>query len=356
MSTHDQPSGDSADALLAPLLQYLRSHPKRIVFPDGEDERVLRAASQLAAHEAVAPILLGRRSTIHALAKKLHLPMDFVGVIEPAESDDFLLFCERYRKIARYRKIKVDDPSAVMRLPVYYASMMVQYGYADGLVGGNQSLPSAFYRGLFHMIRKLPGLDAAGSCLPMTIPSRPDLGSGGTLFLSDCAVLPSPTVSQLAMLAIETARVAAALLREKPRVALISSNTRGTANNAISQRIAAAIGLAREQARREHLSIEIDGELEMDAAIHPPSARLKAPNSPLHGRASVLIFPDQTSAHATYKILEHVSAGEPGGHHILGLARPAAGVSRTATTRTLLRAAVVTALRAVSYRDLISSE
>ena len=349
-------AGAPADAFLAPLLQYLRRHPKRIVFSDGEDERVILAASQLASLEAVAPILLGNRAAIHTLARQLGADMQFVGVVEPRHSDDFGLFCERYRKIARYRRIKVDDPAEVMRVPVYFGAMMLQYGYADGLVGGNLSLPSAFYRGLFHMIRKLPGLDSAGSCLPMTLPSRPDLGTGGTVFLADCAILPEPTVAQLAMLTIETAKVAASLLRETPRVALISSNTRGTTHSALGQRIAAAIGLAREQARREHFSVEIDGELEMDAAIHPPSAQQKAPNSALRGRANVLIFPDQTAAHACYKILEHVCGGEPGGHHILGLARPAAGVSRTATTRTVLRAAVVAALRAGAYRAVILSE
>ncbi len=346
----------ATDSVLASLLDGLRKHTKRIVFSDGEDERVVRAASELAATEAIVPILLGNRAAIHGLAEKLRLNMEFVGVVEPARSDDFDLFCERYRKIARYRRVKVDSPGEILRIPVYFGAMMLQYGYADGLVGGNLSLPSAFFRGLFHMIRRLPGLDAVGSCLPMTLPSRPDLGSGGTLFLADCAVIPSPTVSQLAMLTIETAKVAAALLGEKPRVAIISHTTRGTSQSALSQRIAAAVSLARDQARREHLPVEIDGEMEMDAAIHPASAQQKAPNSALRGRANVLIFPDQTAAHACCKLLEHVVGGQPSGHHLLGLARPAAGVSRVATTRTIAQAAIVTAVRAAAYRQFILSE
>ena len=347
---------DSSDPFAAPLVQYLRRHPKRIVFPDGNDPRVLRVAAELARLECVAPILLGPRAEIQALARKLQVKLDFIGILEPEQSGDFTLFCERYRKISRYRKVKVTDPGEVMAKPAYYGAMMLQYGYADGLVGGNLSLPAAFYRALFHMLKKLPGLDSAGSCLPLVLPHRPDLGTRGVLFLADCAIIPAPTVPQLALLAVETARAMAMLLDEMPRVAMISYSTRGSVQDAATQRVMAATGLARDMARREFLKMDIDGELEMDAALDPAAAARKAPNSILGGRANVLIFPGLAAASSAARLLEIAAGAEPCGHLILGLARPAAGVSRVATEKTIFRAALATAMRSVAYREVIEKE
>src|SRR5262245_21156742 len=114
---------DGGGAFSAPLVQHLHRHPKRIVFPDGHDVRVLRAAAELVRLECVAPILLGRRREIHELAQREGVKLDFIGVIEPEQSADFPLFCERYRKISRYRKVKVSDPGEVMSKPAYYAAM-----------------------------------------------------------------------------------------------------------------------------------------------------------------------------------------------------------------------------------------
>jgi phosphate acetyltransferase len=352
----NSPIFDASDPFLAPLVQYLHRHPKRIVFPDGNDPRVLRVAAELVRLEAVAPILLGKREEIHATAREHGVKLDFIGVIEPEQSADFTLFCERYRKVERYRRVKVADPGEVMAKPAYYGAMMLQYGYADGLVGGNVMLPSAFFRALFHMIKRMPGLDSVGSCLPVRLPLRPELGTHGMLFLADCAVIPSPTVSQLAMLAVETARVAGGLLNETPRVAMISFSTRGSAQNASTQRVIAATSLARDRARQQLVHMEIDGEMEVDAAIHPPAAAHKAPNSILAGRANVLIFPDLNAAHSAYQLLEWAAGAQTGGQLILGLARPAAQVSRVSSKNTIFRAAVATAMRSVAYRQIIENE
>jgi phosphate acetyltransferase len=350
------PIFDASDAFIAPLVQYLRSHPKRIVFPDGNDPRILRVAAELVRLEVVAPILLGKRADIQALARRLDIKLDFIGVIEPEHSADFTLFCERFRKVERYRRVKAANPAEVMAVPGYYAAMMLQYGYADGLVGGNQTLPSAFFRALFYMLKRLPGVDTAGSCTAMTLPHRPGIGTKGTLFLADGSVIPSPTVTQLAMLAVETARVAGALLNETPRVAMISYSTRGSVQNASTQRVVAATGLARARAREELVAMEIDGEMAVDAAIDPASAAVKAPNSILGGRANVLIFPDLNAAHAARKLLEHAAGAEPGGQLILGLVRPVAKVARSASERTIFRAAIATAMRSVAFRAIIESE
>lgn len=338
------------------MVEVLRRHPKRIVFPSGLDVRVLRVAAELVKTEAVAPLLLGNRKEIRALAAQEGIPMDFIGITDPAESDAFDFFCERYRRIEKVRRRRVLDAAEVMVKPAYFAAMMVQYGYADGIVGGNEGFPAAFFRALFHLIRPLPGRDSASSCLPAHLPHRPDLGVKGTLFLSDCAVIPTPTMSQMAMMAVETARAAALLLQEKPRVAMISFSTRGSARNASTTKVLAAMELARSQAKQLRVDLEIDGEMQLDAAIDPETMHRKAPGSPLGGRANALIFPDLNAAHVAFKMLEYTAGAETYGQLVLGLARPAAQVSRVAKERTIFGAALCTAMRAMAYRDLVNAE
>lgn len=350
------PLFDPANSFLAPMVEVLSRHPKRIVFPSGLDPRILKVAAELVRLKVVAPVLLGNRDAIGSMAADLNINLDFIGVIDPADSDDFDFFCERYRRVERARHRRASDAREVMAKPAYFAAMMVQYGYADGIVGGNDGFPAAFYRALFHLIRPLPGRQGASSCLPVHLPHRPDLGVQGTLFLSDCAIVPLPTVPQLAMSAVESARMAALLSREKPRVAMISFSTRGSARNASTARVHAAMELARSEANTFFVEMEIDGEMQLDAAIDPGSMQRKAPRSPLAGRANVLIFPDLNAAHVAFKLLEYAAGAETYGHQVLGLARPVAQVSVTAKERTILGAALCTSMRAMAYRDLVNAE
>lgn len=350
------PIFDPANTFLGPMVEVLRRHPKRIVFPAGLDPRILRVAAALVKTESVAPILLGNRPAIRAMAAELGISLEFIGVIDPGESDDFDFFCERYRRVEKARRRAVPDAAAVMVKPAYFAAMMVQYGYADGVVGGNEGFPAAFFRALFHLIRPLPGRDSASSCLPAYLPHRPDLGVKGTLFLADCAVIPTPTTSQLAMTAVETARAAHLLSWEVPRVAMLSFSTRGSARNATTTKVLAAMELARSQAKQLLVEMEIDGEMQLDAAIDQASMQRKAPGSPLAGKANVLIFPDLNAAHVAFKMLEYTAGAETYGQLVLGLARPAAQVSRVAKERTIFGAALCTAMRAMAYRDLVNAE
>ncbi len=345
-----------SDPLLARLVRRLREHPRRIVFPDGLDVRVLRVAAELARLECVAPILLGNRKEIHALAREHGISTEFTGVVEPEHSSDFLAMCERYRRVARIQRRNPGVPEEVMARPAYFAAMMVQYGFADGIVGGNASLPAAWFRSLLHVIPRVQGRDSASACMPMQLPMRPDLGSGGWIFLADCAVIPSPTVGQLADIAVESARLALLLTGEKPRVAMISFSTRGSARNAQTQKIIAATALARDRARKALLDCTIDGEVQVDTALDPVTAQLKAPDSPLQGRANVLVFAGLDAAHAAGKLLECVSGALSGGQHVMGLKRPAVQVPRTATADTIMRAALTVAYRALSARELLAHE
>lgn len=336
------------------MVEVLRRQPKRVVFSHGEDARVLRVAAELARLEAVAPILLGNRQAIRSLAKDIGVSLDFIGVVEPVESADFSFFCERYRRGERARRRRVTNPEEVMAMPAYYAGMMLQYGYADGLVGGNEGFPAAFFRALFHIIGRRR--ESASSCVPVWLPNRPELGWNGTLFLADCAVVPLPTTKQLAETAVDAALMAGWLCGMKPLVAMISFSTRGSARTPATQKVLAAMELARAEAGRRLVDMEIDGELQIDAALDPAAAKRKAPGSPLGGKANVLVFPDLNAAHSAFKLLEVVAGAETCGQQVLGLTRPAAQVSRVATERTILAAALCVAMRSRAYRKMIRDE
>lgn len=347
---------DSSNAFLQPLVEMLSRHPKRVVFPEGDDPRILRVAAELVRLECVSPILLGKRREIEKTAERLGISMEFIGIVEPEESSDFQMYCERYRRTEKLRRRIIRAPEETMALPQFFAAMMVQYGAADAVVGGNKMLPAAFFRGLLYLIKRQEHLDSAMSCLAVRLPNRPDLGHDGVLFLADCAVIPSPTVGQLASIAVETAKVAGPLLHERPKVAMLSFSTKGSARNLTTDKMLAATQMARLRASQQHVDMDVDGELQLDAAIVPASAERKAPMSLVAGRANVLVFPDLNASQMAYQLLQHVAGAECYGQLVLGLARPAAHVSRVADELTIFGAAICAAYQSLSYRDMIQDE
>jgi phosphate acetyltransferase len=211
------------------LIEKLRNHPKRIVFTEGEDLRVLRAAARLVAAEAAVPVLLGSREKIRGMAAEHGISLKFINVIEPAKSSDLGLFCQRFAKVERYRNLSASDPADVVSRPHYFGAMMIQYGQADALVGGNQCLPATLFRALIHTIKPLPGVPKMFGIMALVAPHLQHFGSDGILFLADCGLIPQPSVDQLATIAIETGKLAKHFLGREPRIALLSHSTKGSA-------------------------------------------------------------------------------------------------------------------------------
>lgn len=347
---------DPNNRFLQPLVETLSKHPKRVVFPEGNDARVLRVAAELVRLECVSPILIGNRKEIERTAAELGVSMEFIGVVQPEDSSDFQAYCERYRRTERLRRRIIRAPEETMALPHYFAAMMVQYGAADAVVGGNKVIPAAFFRALFHLIKRQEHLDSVTSCMAVRLPQRADLGHEGVLFLADCAVIPTPTVGQLADIAVETAKVAGPLLHERARVAMLSFSTKGSARNLSTDKMQAATQMARLRAGQQQVAMDVDGELQLDAAIVPAAAERKSPLSLVAGRANILVFPDLNASHIAFKLLQHVSGAECYGQLLLGLARPAAHVSRVADELTIFGAAICAAHQAISFREQIMDE
>lgn len=334
------------------LLHQLRSHPKRVVFTEGEDIRVIRAAARLVAEEVVAPILLGNRERIRALAAAHSVPLTFIHIIDPPLASDFGLFCKRVENISRYQSKQLGDAAEIVARPHYFGALMVQYGQADAIVGGNQALPAAYFRALLHTIKPLPGVPKIFGVTFLTGSHLKHLGGSGILFLADCGLIPNPDVSELAAIALETGRLAHHFLGRKAFVAMLSHSTKGSASTPDAMRMAAAVSLAQDRALKEFLNISIEGELQADVALDPEAAEIKLPAAEARLTADVLIFPNLDAAHISLKLLQHVAGAQNYGQLILGLSRPAAQVPRTATVETIFGTAAAVAVEAIKFHLL----
>jgi len=334
------------------LLAQLRNHPKRVVFTEGEDVRVIEAAARLVAEEVIAPILLGNRGKIHAMANAADIPMKFIHVIDPPNAGDFGLFCKRVENMARYRAMKIGEAEELVARPHYFGALMVQYGQADAIVGGNQALPAAYFRALINTIKPLPHVPKLFGVMVITGTHLQNMGNDGLLFLADTALTPEPDVSQLATIAVETGKLASHMLGRPARVAMLSHSTKGSASTESARRMAAAAALARDVVGREFLNLQIDGEVQADVALDPAAAEIKLADPGVRLPADVLIFPNLDSAHISMKLLQHVAGAQGYGQIIIGLARPAAQVPRTASANTIFGTAAAVAVEAIKYHHL----
>lgn len=336
-------------SLIDTVYNRLRRHPKRIVFPEGENIRVLRAGRKFYELGLGVPILLGRRSVIEETARAENIPTDRFGVINPETSDDLTDFCRFLETLERYKNFGLTDARSLLLNPNYYAAMMVQYSRADGVVGGVGSATGALLRPLTRVIKPAPG-HAVCSCV-VAETGRPDIGHQGVLVLADCGVIPNPNVEQLSSISLQAAHLCRQLTGETPRVALLSHSNKGSLPTADTQKIAAAAALAKQDAQKRHLEVEIDGEFQIDSALLPEAARTKNLTGTVAGRANVLVFPDLNSGHIVGR-LAGILGARAYGQIITGLTKPAADVSRGADTDTITAVAAIVGLQAIEMRRL----
>lgn len=333
------------------VIDRLQRHPKRVVFPEGAEPRVLQAARQFYSLRLGAPILLGDRPRIKAAAADLNVSLDGVRIINPAESEDLDSFARRFELLRRFKGIKEREAREAMLNPNYYGAMMVAMHQADGFISGASEITGSTLRPLFQIIKVAPRAATASSCMIMEVEDT-RFGEQGVMFMADCGVIPEPTVDQLSDIAVSTAQLAQRLLGARPRVALLSYSTKGSATHASIGRVQAATALAQQKARQIQLDADFDGELQVDAALVPDIAQRKLPDSQVAGRANVLVFPDLNSGNIASKLVQHVARANAYGQILLGLDRPAADVSRGSNAHDILGVAAIVGLQAVDYREL----
>ncbi len=337
------------------VFQKLKRHPKRIVFPEGTEPRVLRAAARYVKLKLGAPVVLGSRAEIEKVAAAEEISLDHMGIIDPATSSEMPIFVQRLEKLKRYRDLGPKVARDILANPNYFGAMMVQYGQVDGLVTGAAETASSTLRPLIQLIKPLPHTESISSCTMLDL-SNKRYGERGVMLFADCAVIPEPSVEQLATIAVQTGTICRQLTGNKPRVAMLSFATKSGGRLASPAKVEAATALAKQKALQAGLEMEIDGEMQADTALLPDLAEKKAAGSLVAGKANVMIFPDLDAGNIGLKLVQYLAGAETYGQILLGLSKPCADMSRGASEDDILGVAAILGLQAIEYRKLYPNE
>lgn len=325
----------------------LQNHPKRVVFPEGSDPRIIQAARQFATRGLGVPILLGDRSEIKTRAAQLDIKLDKIRILEPARSAEMDIIAEKFHSLPRFEGLSEQEALGYLSNNNYFATMLLATAHADAMVSGATSLASSPLRPLFQIIPMQSGVHTASSMLILE-QEESTLGIDGALFLADCGVIPEPNEEQLADIAITTAGLVHHLTNQTPLVAMLSFSTKHDhSKHPGVQKMKTATSLACHKVRELGMSAVIDGELQVDAALDSFIAERKQINSPVAGKANVLIFPDLHSGNIASKLAQMITGSRSYGQIITGLAKPAAEISRGASAHDIFGTSVIVAAQAV---------
>ncbi|MCN0152156.1 phosphate acetyltransferase [Salinispora arenicola] len=316
------------------LIDRARTQRRHVVLPEGNEERILRAAEILLRRDVAELTLLGRPDDVSRRTRELGLDITGAHVIDPFTSEWRDEFADEYARLRAHRGVTVDLAHDIVPQPNYFGTMMVRAGYADGMVSGATHTTAATIRPAFEIIRNLPDVSIASSVFFMLLADR-------VLVYGDCAVNPDPDAAQLADIAISSADTAVRFGIE-PRVAMLSYSTGSSGAGADVEKVAEATRRVRE--RRPDLLIE--GPIQYDAAIDPTVAATKLPGSTVAGRATVFVFPDLNTGNNTYKAVQRSARAVAVGPVMQGLRRPVNDLSRGATVPDIVNTVAITAIQA----------
>jgi phosphate acetyltransferase len=342
--------------LISKLAERLKRHPKRVAFPEGTDPRILQAARKFAARGLGIPVLLGDRATIKSNAEKLNISLDHIRIVEPLRSSEWNGFVTKFQGLRRFKQMNDKEVTDYLSNTNYFATLMLASGQVDAIVSGATSTASSALRPLLQIIPRHANVSNISSLNIFDL-EDPETGKDRELFLADCAVIPDPSSEQLCDIAITTAALSYHLTNNQPRVALLSYSSKSQSNkNPTVLKMKAATQLARQKAKILGIPMEIDGELQVDAALDPIIADSKKIKGSVAGRANVLIFPDLHAANIASKMVRILTHARSYGPILTGLTRPAAEISRGATTSDIFGTAVMVASQAIDHRLLYPTD
>ncbi|WP_163192621.1 phosphate acetyltransferase [Clostridium thermarum] len=323
------------------IWQMAQQDKKRIVLPEGEEERTLLACETIVKNGLAELVLVGNIGKIKSKAKEIGANIEGIAIEDPENSERTSLFAQQFYELRKSKGMTMEKAEKIVRDPLYYGTMLVKLGYVDGMVSGAVHTTGDLLRPGLQIVKTAPGVSVVSSFFIMVVPDC-KYGEEGMLVFSDCAVNPNPNAEQLASIAIATAETAKNLCGIDPKVAMLSFSTMGSADHELVEKVRKATEIAKE--RRPDLLI--DGEMQLDAAIVKKVADQKAPGSKVAGNANVLIFPDLQAGNIGYKLVQRFAKAEAIGPICQGFARPINDLSRGCSAEDIVNVVAVTAVQA----------
>ncbi|KAB7752120.1 phosphate acetyltransferase [Mycolicibacterium mucogenicum] len=311
-----------------------RADRRRIVLPEGDDDRILRAASRLLARSVADLTILGDESAVRARAAELGLDLSAAVVLDPRTSELCDQFAAQYAELRKKKGVTLEQAREIIHDVSYFGTMLVHNNMVDGMVSGAAHTTAHTVRPAFEIIRTAPDISTVSSIFLMCLADR-------VLAYGDCAIVPDPTSEQLADIAISSAQTAAQFGIE-PRVAMLSYSTGDSGTGADVDKVRAATELVRKRAPE----LLVEGPIQYDAAVEPSVAATKMPDSPVAGRATVLIFPDLNTGNNTYKAVQRSAGAIAIGPVLQGLNKPVNDLSRGALVEDIVNTVAITAIQA----------
>jgi phosphate acetyltransferase len=327
--------------LLERLKAKALANPRKIVLPEGEEPRTVKAASIITQEKLARVTLVGNRAKIEAVAKEQGVDISAVPSIDTETSPKFEEYAQAYAEARKAKGMTIEEARRIMKDTVFYGTMMVHKGEADGLVSGALHATADTVRPALQFIKTKPGISLVSSVFIMIVPNC-EYGDAGTFIFADCAVVPNPTDKELAEIAVASAETGRILAGIDPKVAMLSFSTYGSAQHELVDKVKRAVAIAKAQAP----NLKIDGEMQADAAIIPKVGKSKAPGSPIAGQANVLIFPDLQSGNIAYKLVERLAKAQAIGPFLQGLNKPVNDLSRGCSVEDIVNVTMITSLQA----------
>jgi len=325
--------------ILSQIKEKARQTGRTVVLPEGEEERVIKAAKTLTEEKIARVVLLGDQDKIKKLADQNGLDADLVEIIKPEKSPDYENYVDLLYSRRKEKGMTREQAAEAMKNELYFGAAMVKTGKADACVAGSVNTTGDVMKAAFHIIGLAPGINVVSSCFMMTLPEFQG-EKDKIFFFADCAVLPQPDAPQLASIAAATADTSQKLTGEKPRLAFLSFSTKGSAKHPDIDKVLEALDIF----KKDHPNISADGEMQLDAAVIAKVGEKKAPGSPVAGKANVLIFPDLDAGNIGYKLVQRFAGAIATGPIIQGLAAPMNDLSRGCSAQDIVDVSAIAVL------------
>ena len=335
--------------VIAKLIQRAKDEKQRIVLPEGTEERTLTAADRAIADQLADIVLLGDSDEIMEQAQKLGLTHISPSVIiNPRKAPDLEEFAQTLAELRKRKGLTLEEAREKIKDPLYYGCMMIKMGKADGQLAGARNATSNVLRPALQIIKTAPGITCVSGAM-LLLTKTPQYGENGVLVMGDVAVTPVPDANQLAQIAVCTAQTAKAVAGFKdPRVAMLSFSSYGSAKHEVVDKVIEATAIAKQMMP----DLSIDGELQADCAIVPTVAKLKAPGSPVAGKANVLVVPCLEVGNIAYKLVQRLGEAQAIGPVLQGIARPVNDLSRGCNVDDIYKMIAITANQAIAAKRI----